>query len=315
MKDNVLVTGGAGYIGSLLIPELLKEGYDVTVVDNFMHRNNNSLLSCAYHPNFNVIQGDIRSRRIMEPLIDYHKVIIPLAAMVGAMACDDDPIQANEINYISNEQMFSLAKDGQRFIMPTTNSSYGKSDTPVDEDSPQHPVSQYAKEKLYIENLLMQRKEAISLRLASLYGFSPRMRTDLLLNNIVLRAKTDGFISLFEGGAMRDFVHVRDVVRAIIFCLGEANWPKMKGEIYNVGEINRTKREVCGMVQYISSKHDIEKFLISESDSGKDQDRRDAYIKHEKLAKAGFVYMYCIADGIKELIKGYRMYDASEANL
>ena len=99
MKDNVLVTGGAGYIGALLVPALLKEGYDVTVVDNFMHRNNNSLLSCAYHPNFNVIQGDIRSRRIMEPLIDYHKIIIPLAAMVGAMACDDDPVQANEINY------------------------------------------------------------------------------------------------------------------------------------------------------------------------------------------------------------------------
>ena len=311
----MLVTGGAGYIGALLVPALLKEGYDVTVVDNFMHRNNNSLLSCAYHPKFNVIQGDIRSRRIMEPLLDYHRVIIPLAAMVGARACDDDPIQANEINYISNEQMFSLAKDGQRFIMPTTNSSYGKSDTPVDEDSPQHPVSQYAKEKLYIENLLMQRKEAISLRLASLYGFSPRMRTDLLLNNIVLRAKIDGFISLFEAGAMRDFVHVRDVVRAIIFCLGEANWSKMKGKIYNVGEINKTKREVCDMVRYIGSKNDIKKFLISEADSGKDQDRRDAYIKHEKLAKAGFVYMYCITDGIKELIKGYRMYDASGANL
>ena len=234
MNYNILVTGGAGYLGSTMVPDLLQLGHRVTVLDSFIYKQA-SLNHVCHHPNFSVVKGDIRIEGVMAPLIRKADIVIPLAALVGAPMCSQDPVGATTVNHDAIALMLKLLSKQQMVLMPTTNSAYGTGDTNnfCTEESPLNPISLYAKEKVGIEKELLQRDNAISFRLATVFGMSPRMRIDLLVNDFTYRAVHDRFVVLFESSFKRNYVHVRDVSR--VFQHAIANFDKMKGQIYNVG--------------------------------------------------------------------------------
>jgi nucleoside-diphosphate-sugar epimerase len=303
LSHKILVTGGAGYLGSTMIPELLKAGNQVTILDNFLYHQN-SLAHVCQDTNFKVINGDIRLKATMASLISEADIIIPLAAFVGAPLCNKDPVGATTINRDAILMMLEMAKDDQVIIMPTTNSAYGSgSDNNFcNEESELRPITQYAKEKVEIEKVLMKRKNSISFRLATVFGMSPRMRIDLLVNDFTCRAVHDKFIVLFESHFKRNFIHVRDVTRA--FLHGIANFETMKGHIFNVGltEANLSKKELCETI-----KKYVPDFVFIEAPIGKDPDQRDYIVSNEKIEATGFKPATSLDAGIQELIKGYTM--------
>ena len=303
MSKNVLVTGGAGYLGSTLVPELLQKGHRVTVVDNFMF-GQASLNHACFHPNFSVVKGDIRSRDTMAPLLKKAEVVIPLAAYVGAPLCNRDPVGAQTINHDAVMLMLDLLSNEQWVLMPTTNSAYGSGDKDnlCTEDSPLRPISKYAIDKVEVEQHLMEHANAASFRLATVFGMSPRMRIDLLVNDFTYRAVHDRFVVLFESHFKRDYIHVRDV--ASVFLHGIDNFENMSGQIYNVGlsEANLSKRELCEAIQ----KH-VEDFVFIEAEVGKDPDQRNYIVSNEKIEATGFKPQVSLDVGISELVKGYSM--------
>ncbi len=303
MAYKILVTGGAGYLGSTMVPELLKDGHQVTVIDNFMWGENSLAAVCA-NKNFNVVNGDIRIRETMAPLMKDADIIIPLAALVGAPLCNKDPVGATTTNHDAILMMLDLASKDQMILMPTTNSAYGTGDKNnfCTEESELRPISKYAIDKVEIEKSLMEHPNAISFRLATVFGMSPRMRLDLLVNDFVYRAVTDGTVVLFESHFKRNYVHVRDVAR--VFQHGISNFDKMKGEIFNVGlsNANLSKRELCEEV-----KKQIPNFMFIEAKIGKDPDQRNYIVSNEKIEKTGYTTIVSLNDGIEELRKGYIM--------
>ena len=303
MSQNILVTGGAGYLGSTMIPALLEAGHKVTVVDNFMY-GQSSLNHVCHHPNFTIVRGDIRLEKTMLPLMRKADVIIPLAAYVGAPLCSKDPVGATTVNHDAIVLMIKNLSKDQQVLMPTTNSAYGTGDENnfCTEESPLRPISQYAIEKVAIEKELMQHANAISFRLATVFGMSPRMRIDLLVNDFVYRAVYDRFVVLFEPHFKRNYVHVRDVTN--VFIHGINNFDKLKGQIYNVGlsEANVSKMELCIRIQ----KH-IPEFMFPEAALGKDPDQRNYVVSNSKIEATGFKTLYSLDAGIQDLIKGYTM--------
>jgi nucleoside-diphosphate-sugar epimerase len=303
MSYNILVTGGAGYLGSTMVPDLLVAGHKVTVLDNFMFKQT-SLNHCCYHPNFSVVKGDIRVESTMAPLMKEADVIIPLAALVGAPLCGLDPVGATTINHDAIELMLKLLSKDQIVLMPTTNSAYGTGDKDnyCNEESPLRPISQYAIEKVEIEKELMQHPNAISFRLATVFGMSPRMRIDLLVNDFTYRAVNDRFVVLFESHFKRNYIHVRDVSRVFQHALN--NHDIMKGEIYNVGlsDANVSKKELCETIQ-----KQIPEFIFIDEQVGKDPDQRNYIVSNEKIEATGFKQEFSLDRGIGELIKGYTM--------
>ena len=303
MGHNILVTGGAGYLGSILIPELLQSGNRVTVLDNFTYKQN-SLAHVCNDSNFQVVKGDVRLKKILVPLLNDVEIIIPLAALVGAPLCDRDPINARTINRDSMLALFEWAQDKQYILMPTTNSAYGTGDENnfCSENSELHPISKYAQEKVEVEKALMSRSNSISFRLATVFGMSPRMRIDLLVNDFVYRAVHDRFIILFESHFKRNYIHIRDVARAFLHAI--KNRDDMKGEVYNVGlsEANLTKRELCERIQ-----KQVPNFIFQEALIGRDPDQRNYIVSNEKIEKTGFKPTHSLETGIQELIKGYSM--------
>ncbi len=300
---KILVTGGAGYIGSVLTPELLSNGHEVTVVDNFMYEQN-SLAHVCYLPSLEIVRGDVRSREIMKSVLANQNVIIPLAAYVGAPLCASDPVGARTVNKEAIELMLELISPDQLILMPTTNSAYGSGDKNnfCTEDSILNPISQYAIDKVAVEKMLMQHQNAISFRLATVFGMSPRMRIDLLVNDFVYRAVHDKFVVLFESHFKRNYVHIRDVVRVFMHALDNSS--RMKGNIYNVGlsDANVSKRELCERI----SKY-IPDFTFLEAPIGKDPDQRNYIVSNAKIEATGFATAFSLDDGISELIKGYMM--------
>lgn len=303
MSYNILVTGGAGYLGSTMVPVLLDAGHRVTVVDNFMF-GQASLNHVCHNPNFKVVRGDVRLESVMLPLLKDADVIIPLAAYVGAPLCAKDPIGATTVNHDAIIMMLNNLSKDQRILMPTTNSAYGSGDENnfCTEESPLRPISQYAIEKVKIEKELMQHENSISFRLATVFGMSPRMRIDLLVNDFVYRAVYDRFVVLFEPHFKRNYIHVKDVTRAFVH--GINNFDKMKSNIYNVGlsEANVSKMELCESIK----KH-IPDFIFPEAPLGKDPDQRNYIVSNEKLEKSGFKPAHTLSLGIQDLIKGYAM--------
>jgi len=303
MKYKILVTGGAGYLGSTMVTDLLAAGHEVTVLDNFMF-NQSSLNHCCYHPNFSIVKGDIRQKSTIKPLIKDADVIIPLAALVGAPLCNLDPVGATTINHDAIELMISLVSHEQIILMPTTNSAYGtgEKDNYCNEDSPLRPISQYAIEKVEIEKELMQHPNAISFRLATVFGMSPRMRIDLLVNDFTYRAVNDGFVVLFESHFKRNYIHVRDVSRVFQHALNHHS--DMKGEIYNVGlsDANVSKKELCEHIQ-----KQLPDFIFIDEQIGKDPDQRNYIVSNEKIESTGYKTEFSLERGISELIKGYKM--------
>ena len=303
MGFNILVTGGAGYIGSILVPELLNSGHTVTVLDNFMYKQN-SLAHICNHPEFNIENGDIRVESTIKPLLKNADIVIPLAAYVGAPICSKDPVGASTVNKDAIKLMLSSLSKEQRVLMPTTNSAYGSGDENnyCTEESELNPISQYAIEKVEIEKVLLEHELAISFRLATVFGMSLKMRIDLLVNDFVYRAVNDRFVVLFESHFKRNYLHVRDVTRAFIH--GIENFDSMKGEIYNVGlsDTNISKKELCERIQNY-----VQDFIFLEEELGKDPDQRNYIVSNEKIEKTGFKTKYTLDYGIQELIKGYQM--------
>jgi len=307
MSFNILVTGGAGYLGSTMVPELLATGHKVTVLDNFMFKQS-SLNHCCYHPNFNVVKGDIRQKDTMSKLMKEADIIIPLAALVGAPLCNLDSVGATTINHDAIELMLRLLSRDQIVLMPTTNSAYGTGDKDnyCNEESQLRPISQYAIEKVEIEKKLMQHPNAISFRLATVFGMSPRMRIDLLVNDFTYRAVNDRFVVLFESHFKRNYIHVRDVSRVFQHAIN--NHSTMKGEIYNVGlsDANVSKKELCEHIQ-----KQLPGFVFIDEQIGKDPDQRNYIVSNEKIESTGFKTEFSLDRGISELIKGYSMINNS----
>lgn len=303
MQRNILVTGGAGYLGSIMVPDLLAAGHKVTVLDNFMFKQS-SLNHVCHSPNFSVVKGDIRQERTMAPLLKDADIVIPLAALVGAPLCNLDPIGATTINHDAITLMLKLLSKDQIVLMPTTNSAYGTGDANnfCTEESPLRPISQYAIEKVKVEQELMQRENVISFRLATVFGMSPRMRTDLLVNDFTYRAVNDRFVVLFESSFKRNYVHVRDVSRAFQHAIN--NFENMKNQIYNVGlsDANVSKKELCEVIQ-----QHVPDFTYIDAPVGKDPDQRNYIVSNAKLEATGFKASISLDAGISELIKGYMM--------
>ena len=300
---KILVTGGAGYLGSTLVPELIQRSHQVTVVDHFMYQQN-SLASVCHHSHFSIVNGDVRNQTLMAPLLKEADIIIPLAAYVGAPLCNRDPIGATSTNHDAVITMLKSLSPHQRVLMPTTNSAYGTGDKNnyCDENSPLNPISLYAKDKVAVERSLMDRENSISFRLATVFGMSPRMRIDLLVNDFTYRAFYDRFVVLFEAHFKRNYIHIRDVMRAFVH--GIENFESMKGQIYNVGlsEANISKMELCLAIQKF-----IPNFVIMEAAVGKDPDQRNYIVSNAKIEATGFKPTHSLEMGIVELLKGFAM--------
>lgn len=298
---KVLVTGGAGYIGSVLTPALIQAGHKVTVLDNFIY-NQNSLLDICHSIKLTIIKDDVRNKDIFFKLIQKHDVIIPLAAIVGAPSCDKDKDLATQVNYLQIKMIAENTSLNQIILFPVTNSGYGigQKGKYCDEKTPLNPISHYGVTKVDAEKVLLDKENAISFRLATVFGSSPRMRMDLLVNDFVYRAYKDKFIVLFESHFKRNYIHIRDVAR--VFIHGIDNSDDMKGEPYNVGlsNANLSKKELCEKI-----KEHLPDFHIFESDIGEDPDKRDYIVSNEKIEKSGWLSQYSLDDGIKELIKLY----------
>lgn len=303
MRYGVLVTGGAGYLGSILVPELLKLGHRVTVLDNFMFQQN-SLLECCAYDNFDVVRGDARDEDILKTLLLKVDYIIPLAALVGAPLCSRDKIGTITTIRDAVASIVKLSSKEQRIIIPTTNSGYGIGQKGVycTEETPLKPISLYGKAKVEAEKIVLDKGNAISFRLATVFGMSPRMRIDLLVNDFTYRAVKDRFVVIFEGHFKRNYVHIRDVTRAFIHAID--NFDTMKNEPYNVGlsDANLSKLELC-----VKIKEQVPDFVYLESPVGEDPDKRDYIVSNEKIEKTGFKPIFSLEMGIKELIKGYRI--------
>ena len=303
MTLKILVTGGAGYLGSTMVPNLLQAGHKVTVVDNFMY-NQASLNHICNEQHFDIVNGDIRSKSLLESILPKFDVIIPLAAFVGAPLCNKDPIGAKTTNYHAIIDMMQLISKNQIVIMPTTNSAYGTGDKNnfCDENSPLNPISSYAKEKVEVEKILLNHENSISFRLATVFGFSPRMRIDLLVNDFTYRAVKDKYIVLFESKFKRNYIHVRDVSLAFLHAIN--NFESMKNQIFNVGlsDANISKFELCKMIQNF-----IPDLVIFEEQFKKDEDQRNYIVSNAKIESSGFKPKYTLNQGILELIKGYKM--------
>ena len=303
MNYNILVTGGAGYLGSMLVPELLKLGNKVTVLDNFMFAQN-SLLECCVYDNFDVIRGDARDEDVLRPLLKKADYIIPLAALVGAPLCKRDNIGTVTTNRDAVAFITKLASKEQRIIMPTTNSGYGIGQKGVHctEETALNPISLYGKAKVEAEKIVLERGNSISLRLATVFGMAPRMRIDLLVNDFTYRAVKDRFVVVFEGYFKRNYIHIRDVARAFIYAI--ENFDTMKNEPYNVGlsDANLSKLELCAKI-----KEQVPDFVYLEAPVGEDPDKRDYIVSNEKIERTGFKPAHSLEMGIKELVKGYRI--------
>lgn len=301
---RVLVTGGAGYLGSVLVPTLLDRGFAVTVVDSFMY-GQDSLSAVCYHDKFSLVRGDVRSRNTMRPLLKDADIIIPLAALVGAPLCDRDPLAATSTNLTAIVAMLDDIGRDQRVLLPVTNSGYGVGEAGkfCTEETPIRPISLYGRDKVEVERILLDRHpSALSFRLATVFGMSPRMRLDLLVNDFTYRAYFDRFIVLFEAHFKRNYIHVRDVARA--FLHGIDNFDAMKGGPYNVGlsDANLSKLELCEHIQ----KH-LPSFVFMQSNVGRDPDQRDYIVSNEKIERTGYRPAFSLDDGIRELIKGFAM--------
>jgi nucleoside-diphosphate-sugar epimerase len=305
MQQNasVLVTGGAGYLGSILVPALLDAGFAVTVIDNFMYRQN-SLSHVCHHPRFDVVDGDARQTALLAPLVKKADIVIPLAALVGAPLCNRDPIGATSTNRDAIATLSDMVSPSQCIIMPITNSGYGVGEPGkfCTEDTPMRPISLYGRDKTDAERIVLERDNSISLRLATVFGMAPRMRIDLLVNDFVYRAVNDRFVVLFEAHFKRNYIHIRDVARAFLHSI--ENFDGMKGGPYNVGlsDANLSKAELCDRI-----KLQVPDFVWLEAPIGEDPDKRDYIVSNSKIERTGFMPAVSLDAGISELIKGYRM--------
>jgi nucleoside-diphosphate-sugar epimerase len=300
---KILITGGGGYLGSVLAPTLLARGHAVTVLDNFLFRQN-SLMDCCHYETFEVVRGDCRDERLIKPLVEKVDVIIPLAALVGAPLCDQDRVGAQSTNRDAVSLLCRLASKDQWIVYPTTNSGYGigESDKFCTEETPLSPISLYGMTKVEAERSVLERDNSISFRLATVFGASPRMRMDLLVNDFVYRAVIDRAVVIFEGQFRRNYIHIRDVSRAFVH--GLEAFEMMRGRAYNVGleDANLSKLELCAEI-----KKQLPRFVYVEAPIGEDPDKRDYVVSNARLYATGFRPEWPLPRGISELVKAFNV--------
>jgi nucleoside-diphosphate-sugar epimerase len=305
MAEQILVTGGLGYLGSIVCEHLLDAGYSVTALDNLMYGvGQQALYHLCANPAFDFIQGDVRDEAAMASALRRADVVIHLAAIVGAAACDRDPALATSVNLDSVRLLSRLRGPSQLVIYPNTNSGYGvtSGESLCTEDTPIRPISLYGRTKVEAERILLDGPNAVALRLATVFGMSPRMRLDLLVNHFVHAAVKDGYLVIFEKDFKRNFVHVRDVADCMLHVIGHATG--MTGRSFNLGldSANLSKKELALKIkQYVPS------FYLHFAPIGKDPDQRNYIVSNRRLREAGFAACRSLDDGIVELIKGYRM--------
>jgi nucleoside-diphosphate-sugar epimerase len=303
---KILVTGAAGYIGSILVPRLLETGHEVLGVDNFMYRQT-TLLDCCWNRSLAMVRGDARDPALLDRLVPNVDAIIPLACLTGAPLCSRDPVGARSLIVDGVQEILKRRSRSQMIIYPTTNSGYGIGEKGkyCTEDTPLRPVSLYGKLKSEVENAILASGNAITFRLATVFGVSPRMRTDLLVNDFVQRAVRDRFIVLFEADFKRNYLHIRDAADAFLYCLH--NFDRMKNQVYNVGlsEANLSKRELCAEIL-----KQLPDFYVTESAVGQDPDKRDYIVANAKMEAEGFRACRSIQDGFAELITAYQILPA-----
>ena len=302
-KKSVFVTGGAGYLGSIMVPELLQAGFKVTVLDNFMFKQNSLAHVCA-NLDFDVIKGDARDADLVGDLVKKADIVIPLAALVGAPLCSMDPIGATSLNLDAQLMLLDMLSDDQWLLMPITNSGYGIGEKGkfCTEETPLRPISLYGKHKVQVEKMALARGNTVSFRLATVFGMAPRMRIDLLVNDFVYRAVYDSAVVLFESHFKRNYIHIRDVANAFLHAI--ENFETMRNEPYNVGlsDANISKAELCEKIR-----EHMPSFVPVEAQIGEDPDKRDYIVSNEKIKATGFKPRHSLDMGISELIKGYRM--------
>jgi nucleoside-diphosphate-sugar epimerase len=303
MSSKILVTGGAGYIGSILVPALLAEGHSVTVLDSFRYNQASLLDSCA-DDRLRIVRGDAREEATLAPLVKEADVLLPLAALVGVPVCEADAVAARTVNLDAILLLLKLRSPRQKLLYPCTNSGYGigQKDRFCTEETPLKPISLYGRTKVDAEKAVLDAGNTISFRFATVFGASPRMRTDLLVNDFVQRALRDGAVVLYEAHAKRNYLHVRDAARA--FLHGLKNYDTMAAGPYNVGlsDANLSKKELCEKI-----KLHVPRFTFLEAPVGKDPDQRDYIISNEKIEKTGFQPRHSLDDGIRELIRAYQV--------
>lgn len=300
---RILVTGGAGYIGSVLVPILLDHGHAVTVLDTFS-RGTTELAQCCRFDGFNPVRGDARDERVLDELVPRADVIIPLAALVGAPLCKEDPIAARTTNLDAVVALTRRTRAEQMVIYPTTNSGYGigQPGAVCTEATPLQPISLYGETKVAAEQVVLERSMGVTLRLATVFGMSPRMRLDLLVNDFTWRAVTDRAIVIFEGHFRRNYLHVRDVAKGFEHAI--ANFEAMRGQAYNLGlsSANLSKLELAAKI-----KEQVPNFEYLEAPIGEDPDKRDYIVSNEKMERSGWLPDWGLEAGIAELVRGFRM--------
>ena len=298
---KVLITGGAGYLGSNLTRHLLEAGYSVTVLDNLMY-DQVTLLHLFGNPKFQFELGDVRDKKLLQELVGLNDVIIPLAAIVGMPACKANPELTVAVNYQQVADVVEVLRDDQKLILPNTNSQYGSSDTIITEESPFNPLSLYAKTKCDAENIMLENGNGVSLRLATVFGVSPRMRTDLLVNDFVYKSVVDGYLVLFEAHFKRNYIHVQDIARTFQFII--ENYDVCKGEAFNVGlsTANLSKLELAEKI-----KEHVPSLVIKQDDFKEDFDKRNYIVSNDKLESRGWKPIYDLDYGIKQLLEAYKV--------
>ena len=298
---KVLITGGAGYLGSVLTEVLLGKGYQVTVLDNLIYKQT-SVSPFTHNKNFKFILGDVTDNSTLRPLVESHDVIIPLAAIVGMPACKSQPELTVKVNYEQIKNITEWMTKEQKIIIPNTNSQYGSSTEIITEESSFKPLSLYAETKCNAEKAVLDSGNGIVLRLATVFGMSYRMRMDLLVQDFVYKAITDGYLVLFESHFVRNYIHVRDIANTFLFMI--ENYNVCNNNAFNVGltSANCTKLELAQTIQKY-----VPDLVIVENNFKQDFDQRNYIVSNAKLESKGWKPEYSLEDGIEELIQGYQL--------